>query len=64
MTNVIPIAITPTTLACTRIARRLLAVGKSSGSRIAPTMISTTITAPSVYCWSSSPFIRLSRSAI
>ena len=49
MTNVIPMARTPTTLAWVRTARRLSAVGNVSGSRMAPTTSRTTMTAPSVY---------------
>ena len=44
ITNVMPIASTPTTLDWVRIARKLSIVGNVSGLRIAPTTISATIT--------------------
>ena len=55
MTNVMPIASTPTTLDWVRIARKLSIVGNVSGLRIAPTTIRATITPTSVYSWNLVP---------
>ena len=55
ITNVIPMARTPTTLAWVITARRLSAVGNVEGLRTAPMTISTTITPPRVYSWSFTP---------
>ena len=51
ITNVIPIAITPTTLAWVSMFRMLSEVGKLSGSRIEPTTKMRTTTIPSAYSW-------------
>ena len=55
ITNVIPIAITPTTLAWVSMLRTLSQVGNVSGLRIAPTTNSTTTTIASAYSWNSRP---------
>ena len=52
MTNVMPIASTPITELWRRTLRMLSDVGKTSGSRIAPTMISRSTTPASAYSWS------------
>ena len=49
ITKVIPIASTPTTLACVSMLRTLSQVGKVSGFRIAPAMNSRTTTPASPY---------------
>ena len=53
ITKVIPIAITPTTLAWVSMLRTLSQVGNESGLRIAPTTNSTTTTIASAYSCSS-----------
>ncbi len=54
ITNVMPIASTPTTLAWVSMLRTLSQVGKVSGSRIAPATNSSTTTIASAYSWNSS----------
>ena len=61
ITKVIPIAITPTTLAWVSMLRMLSQVGNVSGFRIAPTTNSTTTTIASAYSWNSSAPKRLRR---
>ena len=51
ITNVIPTATTPTTLAWVRIARKLSTEAKLPPSRIAPTRIRIAITPTSAYSW-------------
>jgi hypothetical protein len=55
ITNVIPTAITPTTLAWVSMLRMLSQVGKLSGLRIAPATKRSTTTIASAYSWSWSP---------
>ena len=58
ITNVMPIASTPTTLAWVSMLRTLSQVGNVSGFRIAPTTNSSTTTIASAYSWNSSAFTR------
>ena len=58
ITNVIPIASTPTTLAWVSMLRRLSQVGKVSGFRIEPVTNRSTTTIASAYSWNSSAFTR------
>ena len=58
MTNVMPIASTPITLACVSMLRMLSQVGNVSGLRIAPATNSRMTTSPSAYSCSVSVFIR------